>query len=473
VGIETSIPIKKVGIVKKRVLRKGSSTDFIQGRKPSMLTDTRIRAAKPKGAPYKLTDAKGLYLEIKPTGSKLWRYRYRIEGKENVFAAGEYCHEPNGETAEDKSARIEGGRLTLAEARACRDTWRGMVKRGTHPARERKQEKARQVAKTRNTFEAVYEEWLVTRNWAPTTKLNRVSQIKYHVLPYLGHLPINEISAQMVLDVLRKAAEEIPITRQQGRGARQLTVGSAAVAQKLRQYISGVFAVGIATERAETNPAGSLRVVMTPARATVHKTPLTTAQTGALMRALDAYRGDPKTVLSYQLMWWTLLRPGETVSADWSEFDLESGIWTIPRGRMKIKKAAMGDHRVPLPQQAIEALKRWHAFTGGVGLVFPHRDSRTKPMPAGSLGKAFGNFKLDFEYSPHATRTTASTRLNEMKFREDVIERALDHEGRDAVRRAYNRADYFDERKEMLQQWADMLDAWRTGAKVIPLNTAA
>lgn len=419
------------------------------------LTDAKIRNLKyTEGARNKHTDFEGLHIDVRPT-MKVWRYRYRIAGKENVLTIGRFPA------------------IGVKEARQKRDDARQLLDLGRDPSKARKQEKVRAALDNASTFEAVFHEWVATRNWAPTTKRNRLSQIEFHLLPHLGPLPLREITPMMVLDVLRRAEKETPLVRKEGRGSRHLTVGSPSVARKLRQYISGVFAVGIATDRADTNPAGSLRVVMTPEKQVTHKTPLTATQIGALMRALDTYRGDPKTVLAYRLLWWAMLRPGETVAAHWSEVDLETGIWTIPRSRMKVKKAAMGDHRIPLPRQALEALKRWHAFTGGIGHVFPHRDHVDKPMVGSSLSNAFISFKLDFGYSPHATRTTASTKLNEMGYRYDVIERQLDHEDTNAIRRAYNRADYFEERKLMLQQWADMLDAWRSGAKVIPLNTAA
>lgn len=382
----------------------------------------------------------------------MWRYRYRIAGKENVLTIGRF---PD---------------VGIEEARHKRNEARKMVAQGLSPNLAKKKEQIRQANDNRSTFEAIFKEWVAARSWAASTKANRLSQIEFHVLPYLGPLLINSISPMMVLDVLRRAEAPGKSQKKTGRGARVRDTGSAKVARRLRQYIAGVFEVAIATGRADTNPAGALRVVMTPAIDVVHKTPLTPTQTGALLRALDAYRGEPRTVLAYRLMWWTLLRPGEIVAAHWDEFDLDAGVWTIPRGRMKVKKAAMGDHSIPLPSQALEQLRRWHVFTGGMGYLFTHRDDDGQHMVVAALTKAFGRFKLDFAYSPHATRTTGSTRLNEIGFRYDVIERQLDHEDRDAVRRSYNRADYFEERKGMLQQWADLLDVWKAGAKIVPLE---
>jgi integrase len=411
-----------------------------------------------EGGKNKHPDYEGLLIDVRAPRRpgeppvKVWRYRYRIAGKENVLTIGRF---PD---------------VGVEDARKARNEARKLVAQGLSPNLAKKQEQIRQENDNRSTFEAIFNEWVAARKWAASTKANRLSQIKFHILPYLGPLLIRDITPMMVMEVLRRAEAPAKSIKTAGRGARARDVGSARVALRLRQYIAGVFNVAIATGRADSNPAGSLREVMTPAKEITHKTPLTPTQTGALMRALDAYRGEPRTVLAYQLMWWTLLRPGETVSAHWDEFDLDAGVWTIPRSRMKTKKAAMGDHRIPLPTQAVAALQRWHAWTGGIGYLFAHRDDDNKPMIPSSLAKAFFRFGLEFDYSPHATRTTASTRLNEMGFRFDVIERQLDHEDRDAVRRSYNRADYFEERKGMLQQWADMIENWKAGAKVVPLK---
>lgn len=423
------------------------------------LTDPKVAALKyVEGGKNKHPDYEGLLIDIRPPGAngrpsnKVWRYRYRVAGKENVLTIGRFPE------------------VGVKEARRRRDEARELVTKGRDPNAAKRVAAVHQDIESRSTFGALLDEWLATRTWAETTRRNREATIDFHLRPHLGAIQIREITPMMVLDVLRRAGQPAKHVRTEGRGRRTLEVGSAAVALRMRQYIAGVFALAIASGRADSNPAGPLRSVMTPARQTTHKTPLKPAQVGKLFRALDAYRGDPKTVLACRLLWWTLLRPGELVAAHWSEFDLDAQIWTIPRGRMKVKKAAMGDHRIPLPDQAVDALRRWHTFTGGIGLLFEHRDRGGSPMLASSLAKAFGRFGLDFDYSPHATRTTASTTLNEMGFRYDVIERALDHEDRDAIRRAYNRADYFVERKQMLQQWADLLDAWKTGAKVLVMQ---
>jgi integrase len=432
-----------------------------------MLTDTAVRnAKKAKGKPYKLTDAKGLYLEVKPTGSKLWRYRYRIDGKENVFAAGEYAAAPDGETADQAEARRNGGRLTLAEARAKREELRSLVKRGIHPAHERKLDLIRQSNEGRNTFEAVLKDWIATRHWAESTKANRMSQIEMHLLPAIGALPVRQITPSHVLDVLQRAEKKETDTRTRKQGADTRIVGGGTVVLRLRQIISGVFDHAVSTLRADTNPAAPIRGAFKTPK-TTHKTPLTPAQIGELMRALDGYSGQFQTGAALRLLWLTLARPSEMAGALWKEFDLDAATWTIQADRMKMGE----EHVIPLPTQAVELLKRLHALSGHGDPVFPHRDRRRESMTYDAMNKGIQRLGLAFPHTPHAARTTASTLLNEMGYRPDVIEHQLAHQERNAVRRAYNRATYQEERRLMMQQWADLLDQLKAGnGKVIPLR---
>lgn len=432
-----------------------------------MLTDTRIRnAKKAEGKPYKLTDAKGLYLEVKPTGSKLWRYRYRIDGKENVFAAGEYFAAPDGETPEQAEARRNGGRLTLADARAKREEWRSLVKRGIHPAHERKLDLIRQSNEGRNTFEAVLKDWIATRHWAESTKANRMSQIEMHLLPAIGALPVRQITPSHVLDVLQRAEKKETDTRTRKQGADTRIVGGGTVVLRLRQIISGVFDHAVSTLRADTNPAAPIRGAFKTPR-TTHKTPLTPAQIGELMRALDDYSGQFQTGAALRLLWLTLARPSEMAGALWKEFDLDAATWTIAAERMKMDE----EHVIPLPVQAVELLRRLHSLSGHGDPVFPHRDRRKESMTYDAMNKGIQRLGLKFHHTPHAARTTASTLLNEMGYRSDVIEHQLAHQERNAVRRAYNRATYLEERRVMMQQWADLLDQIKAGdGKVIPIR---
>jgi integrase len=268
--------------------------------------------------------------------------------------------------------------------------------------------------------------------------------------------------------MLRRAERKEAATRERKRGANTRTIGGGSVVRRLRQIVSGTFDHAVATLRAESNPAGPIRRAFKTAK-TTHKTPLTPPQIGEFLRALDAYHGSFMTAAALRLLWLTVARPSEVVGARWVEFDLDGEIWKIPAARMKSRE----DHAVPLPAQAVELLRRLRALSGTREFIFPHRDRRDSPMTYDALNKGIARMGLTFKTTPHASRTTASTMLNELGFRHDVIERQLAHQERNAVRRAYNRAEYLAERREMIRQWADMLDAWRDRTKVLPPRSMA
>ncbi len=275
-----------------------------------------------------------------------------------------------------------------------------------------------------------------------------------------------------MLDFLKGVEKKQPDSRSRKYGKGASIVGGGSVVLRLRQIISGVFDHAIATLRADINPVAPVKGAFKVPK-TVHKTPLNREQIGKLMKALDVYPGQYQTAAALKLLWHTLVRPGEMAGAWWNEFDLEAATWTIPAARMKMRE----EHVVPLPTQAVEILRKLHSLTGPEDddvrnrPVFPHRSFRDKPMTTPTLNAGINRMKLDFEHSPHAARTTGSTLLNEMNYRWDVIERQLAHQDRNAVRRAYNRAAYWDERRLMMQQWADMLDQLAAGpANVIPIG---
>jgi len=240
------------------------------------------------------------------------------------------------------------------------------------------------------------------------------------------------------------------------------------VAAEAKRTMSGVFELAVSTLRADTDPVYPVRKAV-PANKTQHKRALSVAEIGDLLRAFSAHCGRHETATAFRLMWLTLCRPNEVIEAEWSEFDLDAGVWHIPAARMKMRR----DHVVPLPSQAVDTLRALHGITGQWGHVFPGRDDRRKPMTLASLRQALKTLGWAGRYSPHATRVTGSTRLNEMGYAPDWIERQLAHAEPNAVRRTYNHADYFADRAKMMQQWADMLDAWERGAAIVPKQKLA
>jgi len=387
-----------------------------------MLTDAHCRNAKPREKLYRLNDHRGLYLEVKPSGVKAWRYRYTLNGKASMYALGDY---PG---------------VNLSQARERCDAVRKLVKQGISPVQQRQLERVRQASAAKNTFEVVAKEWLQTKDWKDMTKDRRLDMLSRVVFPSIGKLPVRDVTPAHVLAILQATVKR----------------GAPSVAAEARRTMSAVFEFAVATLRADTDPVWPVRKAI-PVNKTQHKTALTVEQIGKLLLDFDNHRCTFQVNYCMQLMWWTLVRPSEAAEAEWSEFDLAAATWSIPARRMKAKKA----HTVPLPNQAVEMLKGLHMLTGGRRNLFPGRDNRNGPMSVASLRQALKVLGWSGVYSPHATRTTGSTRLNEMGYRPDAIEAQLAHADQNSVRRAYNHATYFDERRAMMQDWADHLEAWK------------
>ena len=270
------------------------------------------------------------------------------------------------------------------------------------------------------------------------------------VFPKIGALPVKQITPAHVLDVLTTAAKKNGLT----------------VAAEAKRTMSGVFELAVSTLRADSDPVYPVRRAL-PANKTQHKRALTTEEIGQLLRDIQGHGGRHETIAAFRLMWLTLCRPSEAAEARWAEFDLDAALWKIPAERMKKRK----EHVTPLPHQAVTMLRALHGITGRHAHVFPGRDDRTKPMVAASFRQALNVLGWGGKYSPHATRTTGSTRLNEMGYASDWIERQLAHVEANAVRRTYNHAEHLADRARMMQQWADMLDHWQQGGdKVQPLR---
>lgn len=408
------------------------------------LTDTECRTAKPKEKPYKLTDGNGLYLEVKPNGVKAWRYRFELSDggtrKESVFAIGDYVIAPKGEAPQQAEERRKGRRFTLSEARDERVKARSLVVQGINPAHHRQQERIKRDHERAITLEAVAKEWISLKDWEEITKSKRLKMLERVVFPKIGSFPIKDITPAHILEVLKGAAQD----------------NGPSVAAEAKRSLSGVFELAISTLRATTDPVHPVRKAL-PTNKTQHKRPLSTEEIGQLLRDVESHGGRHETLCAFSLMWLTLCRPNEAVEAEWTEFDLEKALWQIPAKRMKKRK----DHTVPLPKQAVEMLKGLQTITGKYAHLFPHRDVRTRPMVSASFRQMLNVLGWGGKYSPHATRTTGSTRLNEMGYSADWIERQLAHTEQNAVRRTYNHAEYLNDRAAMMQQWADRLDSWK------------
>lgn len=385
------------------------------------LTDVKIRQAKPGDAPIKMTDGGGLVLEVRPNGSKLWRYRYRLAGKENLFAIGSYPE------------------ISLADARAERDAARVHVKAGRHPSHVRQTEKAQQLAENRNTFKAVAEEWIAQRLSKRTERYrDQISRaFESNVYPFIGRLPMREITAAHVLDVIRRMDER----------------GASAYALQVRQWISAVFCFGVVTLRADADPAAAVRGAVERGEIS-HSRPMSREQLGIYMAAVKRYKGFRVTVIALQLLPLLFTRTVELRAARWSEFDLDDALWVVPAERMKKRRI----HLVPLPSQAVALLKELRQVTGGE-LLFPGLKDPTRPLSPTTLNRAMEYLGLK-GWHCHDFRATANTHLEESKrFRTQVIDMQMARKDKDKTRAVYNHAKYLEERREMMQFWADYLQS--------------
>ncbi len=390
------------------------------------LTDAKIRQTKPGDKPQKLTDAHGLYLEVRPTGKKLWRYRYRIAGKENIFAIGEYPA------------------IGLADARSIRDRAKKTAKTGIHPARQRQALVQANVAANANTFEVIAREWIErTKGGASDYYRKQITKVlEADVFPAVGKLPIKDVTAADLLKILQRVeSRNAPI-----------------VALNIRQWCSAVFRHAVVTQRAENDPAAALKGAIKPPK-TEHAKPLSREQIKTFVTNVDEYGGYRTTVIALRLMLLTFVRTVELRGAEWSEFNLDRAEWCIPASRMKQGEV----HLVPLSKQAVMLLRELQEHTGNRRYLFLNYRSQDTCMTATTLNRALErmgmNGKDSIGFSAHGFRATASTILNGISaYRGDIVERQLAHAERSKSRKPYNHAEYIEERTVMMQEWANIID---------------
>lgn len=404
-----------------------------QANKASRLSDLAISKAKPADKPRRLFDGNGLYLEVTPTGSRYWRLKYRIAGKEKRLALGVYPA------------------VTLREARDKAQDARRTLQEGLDPSLKRRQAKAEQRLAAATTFGAVsrawFEEWKVGR----AAKSVEKTEWLLSLARVLDARPISEIDAREILEVVK------PLHRS----------GRRESAHRLKQKISAVMRYGIAHGLLQSDPARDLRGALA-APITSNRAAVTDPkQVGELMRAIHGYSGHRLTEIALKLAPLLFVRPGNLRSMEWVELDLQRAEWRIPGDKMKMRDP----HVAPLPTQAVELLHEAHTLSGRGRYVFPSIRSGSRPMSDNTLNAALRRMGFDKEtMTAHGFRAMASSLLNEMGWAPDVIERALAHKERNKVKAAYNRATYLVERREMGQAWADYLDSLRLDAPVVPIG---
>jgi len=402
-----------------------------------MLTDAKCKNATSKDLTIrKLADSGGLYLWVYADGRKYWRLRYWLVGSEKSLSLGVYPE------------------ISLKQARKRRDDERSRLGNNLDPSIERRAAKARRTLAAGNSFEAVAREWHTkqVKNWVPGHADDVLRRLEMNAFPALGRRPISAIDAPELLAAMRPMED---------RGAHDL-------AHRVLQVCGQVFRYGIATGRCSRNLTADLRGALTPHKKK-HQAAVRPEEFPNLLRAIAGYEqiGDRQTRLALELLTLTFTRTNELIGATWAEFDTEAGIWAVPAERMKMK----AEHLVPLAKPALAILEELKALGGGSRFVFPGRN-RDKPISNNTL--LFALYRLGYKgkMTGHGFRAVASTMLNEMGFRADVIERQLAHSEQDEVRGAYNRAEYLPERRKMMLAWAKHVEALRQGAKVIPFKAA-
>lgn len=398
-----------------------------------MLTAIQLSALKPRDAIYRVADAAGLCIEVRPDGGRSWRYRYRFAGNARMLSLGTYPQ------------------VSLAEARKRRDEVRTILQSGRDPSSERKADKLRVKLSAENTFGAIAREWLEQQRGKLAEITYRKSEWLFSfVLPALGTRPIADITAPEILAILR------------GIEAR----GTHETAHRVKQRIGQVFRFAIATGRAERDPSNDLRGALASVVTTPRAAVTDPKAVSELLCAIDAYQGQLATVAALKLAPLVFARPGNLRAMEWSELDLEAAEWRIPADKMKVREA----HTIPLAKQAVILLRKLHPLTGYGRYVFPSLRTSRRPMSENTVNAALRRLGYDKDtMTGHGFRALASTRLNELGWAPDVIERQLAHAERNKVRAAYNRASYLAERRRMMQAWADYLDSLRAKSNVIKL----
>ncbi len=425
-------------------IRYPQTADTPRSRYPQMpLTDTQIKTLKPEAKPRKVADEKGLYLLVQPTGGKLWRLKYRIDGKEKLLALGVY---PD---------------VGLKDARAARDEARRLLADGIDPAEHRKAHKNARADSAANSFESVAREWFtkLLPTWTPDHADKIIKRLERDVFPWIGSKPIADLNAPTVLTTIRRIE----------------TRGRLETAHRALQNCGQVFRYAVATGRAERDPTGDLRGALPPTREK-HMAAITDpVEVGALLRAIDAFKGTLIVQSALKLSALVFVRPGELRQAEWSEIDLDKGEWNIPAERMKgwTRKGITTPHLVPLSAQAVEILRELQPLTGRGVHVFAGRDPK-KPMSNAAVNAALRRMGYDTktEMTGHGFRAMARTILHEeLSVDRDVIEHQLAHAVPDALGTAYNRTKFIKERRAMMQRWSDYLAKLKAGADVVALPT--
>jgi integrase len=394
------------------------------------LSDLAARKAKATGKPFKLADGGGLHLLVSPNGSKLWRLKYRFAGKEKLLSFGPYPA------------------VSLADARRRRDEAKKLLIEGTDPSTKKKLDKLAASTAAANTFGAVAREVLENKkaNDAAEATMDKNRWLLEHLAAPLADRPIAEITAAEILQLLKSVEK----------------TGRRETARRLRGAIGSVFRYAMVTLRASQDPTLAIHGALLPPKVEHRAAIVDETRFGALLRAIDEFDGWPSLRAALKFLALTFVRPGEVRGATRNEFDLKEAVWRIPAERMKVRRP----HEIPLSRQALAVLEDIWPLSEYGDLVFPSIRTNRRPLSENSFNAALRRlgFAQD-EMTAHGFRASASTILHDRGYDSRVIEAALGHQDENEIRRAYNRAKYWPERVKLMQDWADLLDSFRSTAR--------
>lgn len=384
------------------------------------LNDRQIRNAKPADKPYKLADGGSLYLQVTPAGGKLWRLKYRIDGKEKLLAIGAYPA------------------VSLVEARQAADSARVMLAQGVDPSAAKQQAKAERQAAVLNTFAAVARRWHTDNlnRWKPNHAGRIMRYFESDVFPLIGERPIAELRVRDIKAVMDGIAVR----------------GAVETAEKVRQWVSSICNYAAMLEIIDANPAAPLAGYLKKPE-TAHMPALPREELTEFYRRLLLADTEPQHRIGVMLLMLVFVRNTELRGAEWAEIDRQAKLWTIPANRMKRPRL----HMVPLADWPLDLLDELHGLTGGGLYLFPSRTAGGGHISENTFGKIINGMGYKGRATPHGFRSLASSVLNEQGFNPDAIERQLAHVESNQIRAAYNRADYMEERRAMMQWYSDFL----------------
>ncbi|MBZ7444514.1 tyrosine-type recombinase/integrase [Klebsiella grimontii] len=394
------------------------------------LTARQVDTSKPKDKPYKLSDGGGLYLLVNPNGSRYWRLKYRIAGKEKLLALGVY---PD---------------ITLAEARQKRADAKKVLAAGGDPGQEKQEEKQAKEQAVANSFERLAMEWHSHKStsWSEGYAEHLLTYLKKDIFPFIGQKAITDISQVEMLNVLRKMEQR----------------GVLDKLKKTRQACRQIFTYAIITGRAEHNPVSDLAGALKSPKQQ-HYPHLLVDQIPDFLRALSEYSGSTITRNATRLLMLTGLRTIELRASEWVDIDFDKGVWNVPAERMKMRRP----HLVPLSTHVRKLLEEIHQLTGRGKYVFPGRNDAGKPMSEASINQVIKRIGYDGKATGHGFRHTMSTILHEQGYNTAWIETQLAHVDKNSIRGTYNHAQYLDGRREMLQWYANYMQALENGENVV------